>query len=252
MSQEPNVEREESELDSLVCLDDRPTDVPWTLRDIVYGVLSTVGIFAVLVGALVIGYLAWAAFGFSSASEDMIVQVVFAFEAVLILPAWYWGPRRHHTGWASLGLRRFRPLKGLLAVLVGFGLILVVNLAWTPIMEVLGLSEQPNVLPMFGEGVIGLLVALFLGGVVAPIAEEILFRGFFYAGLRTAWGRGWAIAASSLVFALVHGFAGVIPPIFVMGLILGLVYDYTGSVWPAVILHGAVNGFSFLASFFAQ
>ena len=249
---EPSEEPSLSDRRRLTSFDDRPLDVRWGLRDVIYGALSTIGIFVVLLGAVVIAYAAGIALGIAALSEEGIVKSVFALEAVLLLPAWFWGPRRYQTGLSTLGLRGFDPLKGVLAVVIGFGLTLALDVAWTPVVDNLELSEQPNVLPMFGEGVSGLLVALLVGAVVAPIAEEVLFRGFFYAGLRNAWGRGWAIVVSAVVFAVVHGFSGVIPPIFLMGVILALAYEYTGSIWPSILLHSAVNSFSFLVAFFAQ
>ncbi len=64
--------------------------------------------------------------------------------------------------------------------MVGFGLVLVANWGWALAMSRfnLQLTEQPNPLPYFGGGVTGLLMALLLGAVVAPVAEEIFSAAF--------------------------------------------------------------------------
>jgi membrane protease YdiL (CAAX protease family) len=88
-------------------------------------------------------------------------------------------------------------------------------------------------------------MALLVGGVAAPVAEEVFFRGFLYKGLRHRWGVGWALVLSGLVFALVHIVPGVLPPIFVMGVVFAYVFERSGSIWPCIILHGAINSLAF-------
>lgn len=232
--------------------EERGLHVPWTIRDLLYAFLATIALLIATGVLLVLLYFAWRAIGLPTPEMSTLVQVAFALEAVLLVPPWLFGPRKYGGGWRILGLRGLSWGKGLVAVVVGFGLILLINVVWSPIMEQVGLQGQPEVLPLFGGGIGGLLIALFLGGVVAPLAEEVLFRGFVYTGLRSAWGVGWALVISSLIFAVIHGFAGVIPPIFVMAIILALTYEYTGSLWPAVAVHAAVNSFSFIASYLAQ
>jgi membrane protease YdiL (CAAX protease family) len=101
-------------------------------------------------------------------------------------------------------------------------------------------------LPLFGSGIGGLLLALFTGGVVAPIAEEVFFRGFVFAGLYRERGLWPAVVLSSILFALVHITPTSWPPIFLLGVIFAVLYERTGSIWPAVAAHAAVNSLSFL------
>jgi membrane protease YdiL (CAAX protease family) len=105
---------------------------------------------------------------------------------------------------------------------------------------------------MFGGGIGGLLVALLLGGVVAPVAEEVFFRGFIYAGLRARWGVGWALAVTSAVFALVHLTPGVFPPLFLMGLLLAYLYERSDSLWPSILLHAAINSIAFIGMYVSR
>lgn len=231
---------------------DRPPRVPWKLRDMVYAGLVTI---ALIVGAVVIGvlgYMAWSAVGLPDVPSNVIVLAVFALEAVLLVPAWLFGPRKYGGGWRILGLRGFPAGMGIAVLVIGFGLILAINALWTPLMRGWDLPEQPDVLPLFGGGVGGLLLALLAGGVIAPVAEEVLFRGFLYGGLRSRWGVFWGLVVSSAIFAVIHGFGGVIPPIFVMGIILALAYELTGSIWPPILLHSAVNSLTFIVTFLAD
>ena len=66
----------------LLSFDDRPLDVRWGLRDVIFGALSTVGLFVVLLGAVVMAYVAGIALGVAALSEEVIVRSVFAMEAL--------------------------------------------------------------------------------------------------------------------------------------------------------------------------
>jgi membrane protease YdiL (CAAX protease family) len=102
----------------------------------------------------------------------------------------------------------------------------------------------------------GLLAHLLAGAIVAPIAEEVLLRGFARtAGRRTAGTRA-AIVRSSIVFVLAHvllvggdRFEDALKLAFVAGavripvaLTLGWIFVRTGSLWASIGLHAAFNG----------
>ena len=90
---------------------------------------------------------------------------------------------------------------------------------------------------------------------VAPLAEEIVFRGAILRRLlKTEEGdraltarQVWAsIALSSLLFALIHGNPAQIPHAFVIGLLLGWLYHRTGSIIPGIVYHWVNNSIPFL------
>lgn len=95
---------------------------------------------------------------------------------------------------------------------------------------------------------IGLM--LLMVSVIAPLFEEILFRGTLFPWLEQRWRfrRGWALAllASSLAFGAIHLVPAALPGLSVLGLILGLAFLRTGSLTSAVIIHGVWNGGVFL------
>jgi CAAX protease family protein len=87
---------------------------------------------------------------------------------------------------------------------------------------------------------IGIAIAAVMTIVVlAPIAEETFFRGFFYAGLRTKWSLWPSALLSGAVFGLVHAPTGPTAAIPLAGLGVGLawLYDKTGSIWPCMLAH---------------
>ena len=91
--------------------------------------------------------------------------------------------------------------------------------------------------------VIAVLAVVMIVG-LAPIAEELFFRGFVFAGLRTRWSLWPAAITSGLIFGLVHAPTGIttVVPLAVLGFALCWLYDRTGSLWPCVIAHMINNG----------
>jgi membrane protease YdiL (CAAX protease family) len=92
--------------------------------------------------------------------------------------------------------------------------------------------------------VLQFLLMLLMGGIVVPIGEELLFRGILFAWLRR-WGLPLSVIVSSLLFGLFHGFSFVFFTAAILGAMLALLYEWSGSLWPPIIAHAANNLFSF-------
>jgi len=77
--------------------------------------------------------------------------------------------------------------------------------------------------------------------IVAPIVDEVVFRGAVLGGLLSRWGALPALLVSSLVFGLVHCNMNAFLPLTVLGGVMGYVYLRTASLYPAVIYHALFN-----------
>lgn len=94
-----------------------------------------------------------------------------------------------------------------------------------------------------------LAVAGVLVIIVAPFAEELFFRGFLYRALRNRFSVAVSAALIGLAFGSVH-YAGpetlaVLVPLGVLGAIFCLLYERTGSLYPAIALHVVNNALAF-------
>ena len=173
--------------------------------------------------------------------DTALVAAAVFFAAMVARPrAWQFGLRRTRfwpaVGWAVLGLVAFY----LVAAVYG---ALVQPDAEQEITESLGADQ----------GTAGLIVAGCVVMILAPLAEEVFFRGFFYASLRSKFGIAVAALINGVVFGMVHfGFDGldqllIIPPLMVLGAIFCLVYEKTGSLWPVVGMHAFNNAVAYAA-----
>lgn len=86
------------------------------------------------------------------------------------------------------------------------------------------------------------VVILFSAVVVAPLVEELIFRGFLYPVLKRFSDRFFAAVVSALIFSVVHGNIPGLFPLFMLGLALVLVYELSGCLWVPVALHAVFNG----------
>jgi membrane protease YdiL (CAAX protease family) len=82
--------------------------------------------------------------------------------------------------------------------------------------------------------------------VMAPLTEELIYRGILYPALRKRLGVGWAVLASAAVFAGMHPLLArrPYPPViqFLGGLIFAWAYERTRSLVHPVVLHAVGNG----------
>jgi CAAX protease family protein len=83
--------------------------------------------------------------------------------------------------------------------------------------------------------------------VVAPIVEELTFRGAGY-GLLEHWGRWFAIVAVGLLFGLAHGLVEALPILAVFGCALAWLRSRTRSVYPGILVHAAFNAIALVVA----
>jgi membrane protease YdiL (CAAX protease family) len=79
---------------------------------------------------------------------------------------------------------------------------------------------------------------------IAPITEEVLFRGTFYPMLARGFGRGPAAFACALLFGMVHDTVTDVPGLTVLALCFTLAYEVTGSLLVPIFMHAIFNGMS--------
>lgn len=85
------------------------------------------------------------------------------------------------------------------------------------------------------------LLALFSAVVIAPLGEEIVYRGIILKGLLAHYTQNRAIVWSAILFGLAHLNPWQFPVIFILGLVFAYWVVQTGSLWPAILGHALHN-----------
>jgi CAAX protease family protein len=178
------------------------------------------------------------------AITDTVVQdIAFVVAAVYCaqlggraVRSWQFGLRRPGVGWWTAG----RLIAALLIVFV------VLTVAWSEVLH----PEEEKLLEQLGsnEGALLLALSAALTCVVAPICEEMLFRGYIFTALRNWRGTLPAALITALLFGGVHiGSAPVLDlvPLAGLGFGLCLLYRYTGSLYPSIVAHSLNNSLAF-------
>lgn len=148
---------------------------------------------------------------------------------------------------AALGLRRPAKTGTAVGLVIGaYLLFLVVAAAWTSALDI---TDRQNIPVDLGtrDSTAALIGAVVLVCAVAPIAEEIFFRGFLFRALRRH-GLIPAAAISGVVFGLAHVASspiGFIVPLALLGVLLCLLYERTRSLYPSIALHCLNNSIAF-------
>ena len=198
-------------------------------------------------------------------STDWFNSVEGQFLFVLLAEAFTIGVivfflRNRRASFKTLGFYR-RPLwKDLGYVGVGFVVyFLMLVMATSLSQSLLGVNVDEKQELGFDNAAssIQLLLTFVSLVVLPPIAEEIVFRGMLFGGLRTKLSFGWATAITSVLFAIPHlltGGAGVLLWIaaidtLVLSLVLCYVREKTGNLWACMGIHALKNSVAFLYLF---
>ena len=92
---------------------------------------------------------------------------------------------------------------------------------------------------------LGLLCFAFTAVVLAPLFEEVIFRGVLLPVVARDLGARWGVVISAAIFAVAHLSLGELPALFVLGLALGWLRLSSGRLSASVWLHSFWNGFTF-------
>ncbi|MCE5285388.1 MAG: CPBP family intramembrane metalloprotease [Pelosinus sp.] len=207
--------------------------VTWNL-----GTVLSIHILRLVVGLLLVQFVMPKLFpGSSFAIEVMDRLVVIALVWLAI--------SKHQGNFRNLGLSReklgLRLLQGLVG---GIGLLFFSLYSERLYSTVLFLTPTQHPLVAMAKSAAtwqALLAPLFLAGIAAPVAEEILYRLFTFLPFKERWGLWGGAIISAALFALMHFNAYWLGEMMVVGIGLALLYYFTGSLISAITAHAFIN-----------
>jgi membrane protease YdiL (CAAX protease family)/uncharacterized RDD family membrane protein YckC len=179
---------------------------------------------------------------------SLILDVVgYGFIALLV---WLFLGLRRRVGLADLGLRpvRWRWMAAAVpALIVAYATEIVFGEIGEVLLPASPATQCHDIQSAYGTS---LLLGLIGVAVVAPLVEEVLFRGVVFGWMRGPMPLPLAVVGSALVFSAAHVLYlqwTLLPPVFGIGCVLALLYHYSRSLWPGIAVHASINTVATLA-----
>ena len=183
---------------------------------------------------------------------SLIVTIVLLDGGFIALAAGFsvW---KYHLSWRELGLHGFNVDQWWLPLAAAGGAYVGI-IAYSVLLTVVGadaaVPEQEELDQLFESRAVLPLTGLATV-IMAPLAEEIFFRGFIFAGLIRPFGLLGALVASGFLFGAFHvtsiDTVGLVLPFAAIGMLFAWLYYRTGSLLPSMTAHLLFNLVSFIA-----
>lgn len=138
----------------------------------------------------------------------------------------------------------FKSISGWLMIMP---LVLLIGWLMNEIIGDQGGSNPLLELVLGSDEFIPLFLLLITTVLLAPVFEELVFRGILLPVLVSKVGKISGVLLSALIFALAHLSVGELPPLFVLGIGLGLMRLSSGRLFPCALMHSLWNGVTFIS-----
>jgi uncharacterized protein len=224
--------------------------VPWTARQaLVGGAATLVPLLAVQVSASVAAGGATTSTGPLTPRQDWSAAIVIVLAQLLVEGVFLLAPRHYvrknlpparrlSAGLRALGFRRFALGPAAAFFVLGLGAVFAFNAYYS----LFGLRTNADALVQQAtRAPVSTLATLLLAVTVVPVCEEIFFRGFLFPGLARAMPVWAAVIVSALIFGVAHADLNSFLPLALIGVVLALLRWRTGSLWPGILFHAAIN-----------
>jgi membrane protease YdiL (CAAX protease family) len=231
---------------------------PWPFENYLR---QLIGLLICIYAGFLLMWLAGRQIADKTGAEDSIVTMlitVLTFQgAALVLVHFFL--RQHHTGWAEgFGFRNNPPhalLLGLCAGLIAVPVTWEMQIILGRVLESLTFHPHEQEAVEILRNTEGWPNRLALGIatiVIAPIAEEILFRGILYPTIKRIGYPRLALWSTSIFFGAIHVNLAAFVPLTLLAITLIWLYEYTGNLLACITTHCLFNAANFVALYLSQ
>lgn len=203
-----------------------------------------------------VGTLSVLAFGASASSSEPVQDALYRYETAILGLVFYavilgvilliaQGLNRRET----FALRR--PTSWRRAIWISLGLLVVLLVVAAALEPIFGAGKEQGLDPTGWDSsrAAPFVLNFILTAMVAPIVEELMFRGLGFF-LLEQFGQVAAILVTAIAFSLTHGIVEGIPVFFIIGAGLALMRSRTKSIYPPILMHAGFNGIGVIGGLF--
>lgn len=220
---------------------------PWNTKDLAF-IAGLIIVLALAVTGII--YIFRSNFEHGELGSFYFLVFFFLQWLVIFTPLLILTQKKYKLGWSKFGFSKYGFWKSIGLIITAYFLNLGINVIISMIViygnvKIPGYQMQESVFKLFGAD----LTSIIAGGViivlVAPLIEEIFFRGFLLRTLANRIGNTFGSIITALIFALLHFPWQSIIPVFILGLIINSLVIKTKSIWPAIGFHIFNNSIAF-------
>ena len=218
----------------------------WTIKDVLVVTLCILG------GGIIFYFSLLFLFG-DSTTTFRLARYVGSLLTIFI--PLFWINKRYGLTKEALGLKKGNlslPLSVLIGIVTGLFYSFLIKSTLFRYGSVIDLNIPNLYIYLI---LVPFSVSVFVTIVLTPVGEEIMFRGFMYGYFRKKMGIIYGLLFQAFLFSLIHfkyiygnTFKFIVGG-FLAGLILGILYEKTGSIYPSIICHGTINYLSIIFKF---
>jgi membrane protease YdiL (CAAX protease family) len=147
-------------------------------------------------------------------------------------------------------------LRAILVALLAAPMALTLNALANEILTVLRSKPpdlQPAIQTLEQSRTLGRQIFVSFSAVVlAPVAEEVIFRGILYATIKELGRPRLALFGTSIVFAAIHAHLAALLPLTFFAIVLTLLYERTRSLLAPIIAHAGFNAVNLVTFFLVR
>jgi membrane protease YdiL (CAAX protease family) len=179
-----------------------------------------------------------------SSIDNLTFSIFYGIQVLLMLGVvWFFAIYWRRSRFRDLGFRYYSIAKTIWYTFLSLILIFIISFVYVLILQkVLGIDAPASKIDeLVASGKVSGNIIIIVTAVIAPLCEEVYFRGFLYPAFRKSFGVVIGIFLSSIVFAAAHLDIYSFFPIMIIGWILAFMYEKTKSIFPAIFLHSIYN-----------
>ncbi len=223
--------------------------VPWKASD---------GVKMVIFSALFLLAVSWGSFFIGAFFTDLLTVSTILIENLklfivlgLLLQVlgqifflFLFSAKKYKVKLKDFGFRKVNLKTILLSLISLFAISILAQNGILFTMKLMGIAPMANqgtISSLISNNLLPLWVLFGFAVVVAPLLEELIFRGFLLSSLMNKTTPFWSAMFSSVLFATAHLQLVYMPIYFVMGLLLSFVFLKTRSLWPGITFHAVNN-----------